>query len=325
MAGGGGETPTALRGVGGTPLLQAQPKPPSPGGLGPPQGFGASPGGLGPPWGIRCLPSTLLPHLKLQGPQNPILGSASPRQPRVRCSGGQAEHLGTRPDVLGGGFRNPGPAGGLHVALTQKEPSPRLPQGLAPRAGAWAAKEAEMSPAAPRRPCSPRAPASCLRHPLSTRIRGPAPPGERAASLPGGRAASRVAASTGCRCPRLAPFLWLGGEGWAAFPDIILAIIPAARKIYGVRWRLCKIINKGRQYNLAETSPEAQRLWREARAAMSGTEPGGWPWCEGREPINAGGGGWGLILRGAWSWYNIAARGRKALGLPARRASSFSS
>lgn len=153
---------------------------------------------------------------------------------------------------------------------------------------------------------------------------GPCPAGGTSHEPPGWTS-REPGGSAGCRCPRLAPFLWLGGEGWAAFPDIILAIIPAARKIYGVRWRLCKIINKGRQYNLAETSPEAQRLWREARAAMSGTEPGGWPWCEGREPINAGGGGWGLILRGAWSWYNIAARGRKALVLPAGRASSFSS
>lgn len=39
-------------------------------------------------------------------------------------------------------------------------------------------------------------------------------------------------------------------EGWASFSCIILAIIPAARKIYGVRRPLCKIINKGRQYNL---------------------------------------------------------------------------
>lgn len=151
-----------------------------------------------PPWGIRCLPSSSPPHLQPPGSQNLILGSASPRQPRLRCSRGRAEHLGTRPDVLGGGgeegFRKPGPAGGLRAALTQKEPSPRLPQGLAPRAGAWAAKEAEMSPAAPRRPCSPRAPASCLRHPLSARLRAPAPPGERATSLPAGRAASRAAA-----------------------------------------------------------------------------------------------------------------------------------
>lgn len=188
VAGGGGETPTALRGAGGSPLLQAQPEPPSPGGLGPPQGVWGLLGGFGASPAL-CCPISSYRDLRTQfWVQHP------PGSQGCAAPGGKPSTWGPVQMCWGGGFRNPGPAGGLRVALTQKEPSPRLPQGLAPRAGAWAAKEAEMSPAAPRRPCSPRAPASCLRHPRSARIRGPAPPGERAASLPGGRAASRVAA-----------------------------------------------------------------------------------------------------------------------------------
>lgn len=138
------------------------------------------------------------------------------------------------------------------------------PPGLAPWVGARAAKEVKMSPAAPCWPCSPPAPAAPRPergHPLASsphphRQKPPAWQGAsqthgqcRARSPPAGGAAPGAGASSpGRPTPYFAFFVCQ--EGWAPFSCIILAIIPAARKIYGVRWPLCKIINKGRQYNL---------------------------------------------------------------------------
>lgn len=180
--------PQHSEGLVGPPCCRHSPSPP-------PQGVRCLPRGFGDSLGDSVPPQRFAAPSQATGTSEPNFGFSIPPAAEVVLLQGASRAPGDPSRCAGGGgFRNPGPAGSLHVALTQKEPSPRLPQGLAPRAGAWAAKEAEMSPAAPRRPCSPRAPASCLRHPLSTRIRGPAPPGERAVSLPGGRAASRAAA-----------------------------------------------------------------------------------------------------------------------------------
>lgn len=152
----------------------------------------------------------------------------------------------------------------FHVCLTQKEPSPRLSPGLA-----WVTKEAKLSPTAPCRPCSPPATASraTVAHRPATEgqseERGHLPALQPTSSLPkpaghprthqqrltrswpAGGAVPGAGATVGHPTPGT-----LSQEGWASSSCIILAIIPAARKIYGVRRPLCKIINKGRQYNL---------------------------------------------------------------------------
>lgn len=69
---------------------------------------------------------------------------------------------------------------------------------------------------------------------------------------------------------------------------------------------LCKIINKGRQYNLLKPPWKLQTaLEGKTRAAAPAPapvrQPSVGPRRKKKEPINTGGGGWGLILLGEQS------------------------